>query len=566
MDTLINWDELSEVEKIKYESNYLRGTLTESLADPITGAIAPVDTHLIKFHGMYQQTDRDLDKERKTQKLEPFYSFLIRVRIPGGVVTPKQWLQMDALAGEFANNTLKITTRQTFQLHGVIKQNLRPTIQKMNDCLLDTIAACGDVNRNVMSHANPAESPFHREVFELAGKISAHLLPKTGAYHEIWLENKLVAENKTEIEPMYGDRYLPRKFKIGLVVPPQNDCDVFSQDLGFIAIVENGKIAGYNVVAGGGLGSTFGRPDTYPRTGSVIGFCKPGEVVDVAEKIILVQRDNGNRTDRKQARLKYTIDRLGLDWFVAEVEKYLGYRLEEPRHFRLTRTGDNFGWKKGTDNKWHLTYFVEGGRVKDTDTSQLKSALREIATFTDGSFILTGNQNVIFSGVADKVKNLIDATLQKYNVSPAGISGLRKNSVACVALPTCPLAFAEAERYLPSLISLLDGILDKYGLFHDEIVIRMTGCPNGCGRPYLAEIGLIGKSAGYYNLYLGGSFEGTRLNALYRETIDETEILNELEPIIKDYAETRNQGEKFGDFVIRKRYVTEIKEGKEFKH
>lgn len=566
MDTLINWDELSEIEKIKYESNYLRGTLTESLADPITGAIAPADTHLIKFHGMYQQTDRDLDKERKTQKLEPFYSFLIRVRIPGGVVTPKQWLQMDALAGEFANNTLKITTRQTFQLHGVIKQNLRPTILKMNDCLLDTIAACGDVNRNVMSHANPAESPFHREVFELAGKISAHLLPKTGAYHELWLENKLVAENKTESEPMYGDRYLPRKFKIGLVVPPQNDCDVFSQDLGFIAIVENGKIAGYNVVAGGGLGSTFGRSDTYPRTGSVIGFCKPGEVVDVAEKIILVQRDNGNRTDRKQARLKYTIDRLGLDWFVCEVEKYLGYKLEEPRHFRLTRTGDNFGWKKGTDNKWHLTYFVEGGRVKDTDTSQLKSALREIATFTDGNFILTGNQNLILSGVSAKVKNLIDATLHKYNVSPAGISGLRKNSVACVALPTCPLAFAEAERYLPSLISLLDGILEKYGLFHDEIVIRMTGCPNGCGRPYLAEIGLIGKSAGYYNLYLGGSFEGTRLNALYRETIDETEILNELEPIIKDYAETRNQGEKFGDFVIRKRYVTEIKEGKEFKH
>jgi sulfite reductase (NADPH) hemoprotein beta-component len=566
MDTLINWDELSEVEKVKYESNYLRGTLTESLADPITGAIAPADTHLIKFHGMYQQTDRDLDKERKTQKLEPFYSFLIRVRIPGGVVTPKQWLQMDALAGEFANGTLKITTRQTFQLHGVIKQNLRPTIQKMNDCLLDTIAACGDVNRNVMSHANPAESPFHREIFELAGKISAYLLPKTGAYHEIWLENKLVAENKAESEPMYGDRYLPRKFKIGLVVPPQNDCDVFSQDLGFIAIVENGKIAGYNVVAGGGLGSTFGRPDTYPRTGSVIGFCKPENVIDVAEKIILVQRDNGNRSDRKQARLKYTIDRLGLDWFIAEVEKYLGYKLEEPRNFRLTRTGDNFGWKKGTDNKWHLTYFVEGGRVKDTETSQLKAALREIATFTDGNFILTGNQNVILSGVSSKVKAQIDATLHKYNVSPAGISGLRKNSVACVALPTCPLAFAEAERYLPSLISLLDRILEKYGLFHDEIVIRMTGCPNGCGRPYLAEIGLIGKSAGYYNLYLGGSFEGTRLNALYRETIDETEILNELEPIIKDYAETRNQGETFGDFVIRKRYVAEIKEGKEFKH
>jgi sulfite reductase (NADPH) hemoprotein beta-component len=566
MNETINWEVLSEVEKIKYESNYLRGTLVESLADPITGAIAARDTQISKFHGIYQQTDRDTDKERKHQKLEPAFSFLIRVRIPGGLVTPRQWLKMDALADEHANGTLKLTTRQTFQLHGVLKKNLKHTIQKINKDLLDTIAACGDVNRNVMCHANPAESPLYPEVIDLAKKIGEHLLPKTGAYHEIWLDKKLVAGSREEIEPIYGDRYLPRKFKIGIIIPPQNDCDVYSQDLGFIAIVENERIIGYNVVAGGGLGSTFGLHETYPRTGNVIGFCRPEQVVDVAEKVVAVQRDNGDRKNRKQARLKYTIDRLGLGWFVAEVEKYLGYSFENPKSFKLTRTGDNYGWKKGTDNQWHLTYFVEGGRVKNSDGRQLKTALCEVAKITDGNFIITGNQNVILSGVSEKVKKNIDSILAKYNVSPNGISGLRKNSIACVALPTCPLAFAEAERYLPDLVSKIEVILEKVGLLKEEIVIRMTGCPNGCGRPYLAEIGLIGKSPGYYNLYLGGSFEGARLNSLYRETISETEILQELEFVFKDFAESRNSGERFGDFVIRKNYVKEIKEGKEFRH
>lgn len=566
MSDTINWQELSEVEKLKYDSNYLRGTLVDSLADPITGAIADGDTQISKFHGMYLQWDRDLDKERKSQKLEPAFSFLIRLRMPGGRFTPEQWLKMDALSEKYANNTLKLTTRQTFQLHGVLKKNLKRTIQEMNDSLMDTIAACGDVNRNVMSHANPAESPFHAGVIDLAKGISEHLLPKTTAYHEIWLDKKLVATSKTDVEPLYGDRYLPRKFKIALVIPPNNDCDVFSQDLGFIAIVEKDKIVGYNVAVGGGLGSTFAMPETYPRVGTVIGYCKPEQVIDVSEKVLLVQRDNGNRQNRKQARLKYTIDRMGVDTFKEEVESRLGYKLEKERSYKLDRNGDDFGWKKGTDGKWHLTYFVEGGRVKDEKSQQVKTALREIAKIIDGDFILTGNQNLIIAGVSATVKKKVDALLKKHGVSPGEISGLRKNSIACVALPTCPLAFAEAERYLPSLISRIDEILNELSLLKEEIVIRMTGCPNGCGRPYLAEIGLIGKSPGYYNLYLGGSFEGTRLNTLYRETIPEEVILNELRPIIKDFANNRNKGEHFGDFVLRKNYVKEIKEGKDFKH
>lgn len=566
MTDIINWQELSEVEKLKYDSNYLRGTLVESLANPITGAIADGDTQISKFHGMYLQWDRDIEKERKSQKLEPAFSFLIRLRMPGGKFTPEQWLKMDALSNKYANNTLKLTTRQTFQLHGVLKKDLKKTIQGMNDSLMDTIAACGDVNRNVMSHANPAESPFHAEVIDLAQKVSTHLLPRTSAYHEIWLDKKLIADSKTETEPLYGDRYLPRKFKIGIVIPPNNDCDVFSQDLGFIAIVEKDKIVGYNVAIGGGLGSTFAMPETYPRVGTVIGFCKPEQLIRVAEKVLLVQRDNGNRQNRKQARLKYTIDRLGVDVFKAEVEKLLDFELEKEKPYKLERNGDDFGWKKGTDGKWHLTYFVEGGRVKDDGSQKLKTALQEIAKISDGDFILTGNQNMIIAGVSNPVKKKVDSILKKHGVSPTEISGLRKNSIACVALPTCSLAFAEAERYLPTLISKIDIILNEFSLAKEEIVIRMTGCPNGCGRPYLAEIALIGKSPGYYNLYLGGSFEGTRLNTLYRETISEEEILIALRPIIEDFAKNKNKDEHFGDFVLRQKYVDEIKEGRDFKH
>ncbi|MBW8330909.1 MAG: assimilatory sulfite reductase (NADPH) hemoprotein subunit [Prolixibacteraceae bacterium] len=566
MSDTINWNELSEVEKLKYDSNYLRGTLVESLANPITGSIAPGDTQISKFHGMYQQFDRDLEKERKRQKLEPAYSFLIRVRIPGGVVTPKQWLQMDDLSEQYANHTLKLTTRQAFQLHGVIKTNLKKTIQGMNAALMDTIAACGDVNRNVMCHPNPAESELHAEVYDTARRISEHLLPSTRAYHEIWLDEKLVADSKTDVEPIYGDRYLPRKFKISVAIPPYNDSDIFSQDLGFIAIVENNQIVGYNIVVGGGMGTTFGMPETYPRLAEMIGYCNPEQVVDVAEKVVLVQRDNGNRKNRKLSRLKYTIDHRGLDWFKNEVEKYLGYSLQEPKPYSFTRNGDRLGWKKGTDSKWSLTLFVEGGRVANRGDFKLKSALREIAQHIDGQFILTGNQNLIVANVSESDKMKVSDILKKFSVLPGEISGLRQNSIACVALNTCGLAFAEAERYLPSMITKIESILDQHGLFKEEIVIRMTGCPNGCGRPYLAEIGFVGKSEGHYNLYLGGNFNGTRLNTLYKETLTEDEILAELKPIIADYAQNRTDGEKFGDFVIRKQYVKATLKGSDFKH
>lgn len=566
MSDTINWSELAEVERIKYESNYLRGTLIESLADPITGSIAYADTQISKFHGLYQQFDRDLEKERKRQKLEPAFSFLIRVRIPGGVVTPKQWLQMDAISEQYANHTLKLTTRQAFQLHGVIKTNLKKTIQEINAGLMDTIAACGDVNRNVMSHPNPAESPLHAEIYETAKLISEHLLPSTTAYHEIWLDQKLVADSKKDVEPIYGDRYLPRKFKIAVVLPPYNDCDVFSQDLGFIAMVENDRIIGYNVVVGGGMGSTFGIPEAYPRLADVIGFCLPEQVLDVAEKVVLVQRDHGNRQNRKRSRMKYTIDDHGLDWFRNEVEKYLGYAFQEPKPYSFTRNGDRLGWKKGADSKWSLTLFVEGGRVADRGNFKLKTALREIAGQIGGQFILTGNQNLIIANVTADEKKKISSILSGNGGAPGEISGLRQNSIACVALNTCGLAFAEAERYLPSLISKIETILDQNGLFKEEIVIRMTGCPNGCGRPYLAEIGFVGKSEGHYNLYLGGNFIGTRLNTLYKETLTEEEILAELSPIIADYAQNRDNNEKFGDFVIRKQYVKETLQGSDFKH
>ena len=566
MNDTINWDELSELERIKYESNYLRGTLVESLADPITGSLAFADTQLSKFHGMYQQADRDLEKERKRQKLEPAYSFLIRVRVPGGVVNPKQWLQMDWISEEYANHTLKLTTRQAFQLHGVIKSNLKKTIQAMNAELMDTIAACGDVNRNVMCHPNPAESELHAEVAETARRISEHLLPSTTAYHEIWLDQKLIADSKKDVEPIYGDRYLPRKFKIAIAIPPYNDSDIFSQDLGFIAIVEKNRIIGYNVIVGGGMGTTFGMPETYPRLAELIGFCTPEQIVDVAEKVLLVQRDNGNRQNRKISRLKYTIDRLGKEAFKAELHNYLGYELQEAKPYAFTRNGDRLGWKKGADSKWSLSLFVEGGRVADKNGFNLKSALREAAQNIDGQFILTGNQNLVIANVSADEKKKVSEILKKNGVLPGDISGLRQNSIACVALNTCGLAFAEAERYLPSLISKIESILDQHGLYKEEIVIRMTGCPNGCGRPYLAEIGFVGKSEGHYNLYLGGNFNGTRLNTLYKETLTEDEILAELSPIVADYAANRTSGEKFGDFVIRKQYVKEIVKGSDFRH
>ena len=556
----------SDVERIKRESRYLRGTLEESLKDPITGSIPDDDNRLMKFHGSYMQDDRDLRNERQKQKLEPAYQFMLRVRAAGGVVTPSQWLMMDRIAQRYANGTIRLTTRQSFQLHGVLKWNMKQTIREVNDALLTTLAACGDVNRNVMLNPNPNESAVHGEVYEWASKLSNHLDPRTRAYHEIWLDGEKVADSRDEeVEPIYGPVYLPRKFKIGIAIPPSNDVDVFSQDLGLIAIVEEGRLKGFNIAVGGGMGMTHGDPATYPQLARIVGFCSPEQVVDVAEKIVTIQRDYGDRAVRKHARFKYTIDDFGIDWFVDELSRRLGYRLEDSRPFRFTSRGDRYGWVKGSDGKWHYTLFIQNGRVMDADGYPLMTGLREIAKVHTGDFRLTANQNLIIAGIGSAKKKRIESLIQEYGLSD-GLhdSALRRNSMACVALPTCGLAFAEAERYLPDLISRIEPMLAETGLREEEIVIRMTGCPNGCARPMLAELAFIGKAPGKYNMYLGGGFDGTRLNKLYRENIGEAEILDTLKPILERYAKERLEGERFGDFTIRAGYVSEVRDGREF--
>lgn len=550
-------------EHIKVASQYLRGTIAEGLQDFSTGALAPSDTQLTKFHGIYQQDDRDIRDERQAQGVEPAFSFMIRVRMPGGVCSPEQWLAMDQIADEHGNGSLKITTRQTFQFHGVIKRHLKKAIQDINRVLLDTLAACGDVNRNVICSSIPSISKIHKQTYEFAKHVSEHLIPRTTAYHEIWLDKKLVAgEALKDVEPLYGEFYLPRKFKIAVAVPPQNDVDVFANDVGFIAIVdEKGELAGFNVTAGGGMGVTHGNKKTYPRTGSLLGFCTVEQGHDVAEKIMLVQRDNGNRADRKNARLKYTIDRMGLENFKAEVEKRLGYKLQPARPFSFDRNIDDFGWIRGDDGKHHFSCFIENGRVQDEPERDFKTGLREIAKVHKGTFRLTTNQHLVISDIDNADVPLIKELLAKYKLDNLNYSGLRLSSSACVAFPTCGLAMAESERYLPILIDKVEKICEENGLRNDSIVMRMTGCPNGCARPYLAEIAFVGKAPGSYMMLLGGGYHGQRMNKIYRDAVTEPEILAILKPMIKHYALERLEGEHFGDFVIRQGYIAPTESG-----
>lgn len=557
----------SDVEEIKRKSRYLRGTLKESLEDPLTGSVTDEDNRLLKFHGSYQQDDRDLRQERRRQKLEPAYQFMIRVRASGGVFTPKQWLEMDRLARQYANGSIRLTTRQAIQFHGVLKWHLRQTIREINEALLTTLAACGDVNRNVMVNPNPYQSEVHGEVYQWAERISKHLEPKTKAYYEIWLNGEKVVDSREEEdeEPLYGPVYLPRKFKIGIAIPPSNDVDVYSQDLGFIAIVEDGKLVGFNVAVGGGMGMTYGDPQTYPQLARIIGFTPAEKVVDVAEKVVTIQRDYGNRSIRKYARLKYTIDRRSLEWFTQELHQRLGWELEEARPFHFEHNGDRYGWVKGTKGKYHLTLFIPSGRIRDWDDYPLMTGLREIAKIHTGDFRVTPNQNLIIANVSARKKKAIEELVEKYKLDDGtSVSPLFRRSIACVALPTCGLAMAEAERYLPTFIHKLETIMEEAGLSSEEITIRLSGCPNGCARPYLGEIGLTGKAPGKYNLYLGGSFAGDRLNKMYRENVGEEEILNTLRPIIHHYARERKDGERFGDFVVRAGYVPAVYSGLHF--
>ena len=542
------------VEDIKLNSRRLRGTLLEGLADPVTGSLSFDDQRLVKFHGSYQQDDRDIRDERRRQKLEPAHQFMIRIRAPGGVFTPAQWLQLDHIATTYANHSLRVTTRQTFQFHGVIKRELKATMQAINAAALDTIAACGDVNRNVLGASNPLQSRLHAQVHQWAQDLSTHFLPRTRAWCELWLDEEKVADSGKEEEVLYGATYLPRKFKIAIAVPPFNDVDVFANDLGLIAMVDDaGKLAGFNVAIGGGMGASHGDPRTYPRLANVIGFVTPEQVVDVATAAITTQRDYGDRVERKHARFKYTIDDRGVDFIVDQIQQRAGFTLQPARPWHFEHNGDRLGWVESEEGDWHLSLSLPSGRIADRPGTPHLSGLREIARIHRGEFRVTANQNLIIAGVPSRERARIAALVQQYALDSQNTvpTALARTAVACVALPTCALAMAEAERYLPDFTGKLEPLLEKHGLREAPILLRISGCPNGCSRPYLGEIALVGKAPGRYNLMLGADHRGQRLNTLYRENIAEGDILDALDPLFARYASERNHGEGFGDFLHR---------------
>lgn len=542
------------IEKIKKASHGLRGTMKESLCDEHTGAIREDDQTVIKFHGMYMQDDRDVRIRRAEKKLERLYSFMIRLRLPGGFLTAKQWEALHNIAGEHSTGIIKITTRQTVQLHGIMKSHIKPTLQAFDRVKLDSIAACGDVNRNVTVTAHPKATPIHEEVFSFAEKISEALLPKTRAYYEIWLDEEKIGECNEE-DPLYEDTYLPRKFKIAIAIPPYNDVDVFTNDIGLIAVIEQGTLIGFNVAAGGGMGMTHGNALTYPRLATLLGFVEKEKILSVVYAIATIQRDFGNREDRKLSRMKYTIDKMGVDAFTKELNRRLGYGLSPARNYVFTTRSDEFGWHVDANDRWHYTVFVENGRVIDDEKSGLlTTAFLEIAKTDKANFRFTCNQNVVVSDIASFDKECIEKILLTYNIQQhtEKASPLRKNAVACVALNTCPLALAEGQRYLPTLLTKLEALLDAHQLGNEGPIVRMTGCPNGCARPYIAEIGFVGTAAGRYNVMLGSDVCGERLNKLYKENLDEKQILNELDTLFARYAKQRtSSAESFGDFVVR---------------
>ena len=547
---------LSDAERLKKESNYLRGTIVEDLDNGLTGGFTGDNFLLIRFHGMYQQDDRDIRAERAEQKLEPRHAMMLRCRLPGGIITPTQWLAIDKFA---ANNTIygsiRLTNRQTFQFHGILKKNVKPAHQMLHEVGLDALATANDVNRNVLCTSNPIESELHQEAYEWAKKLSEHLLPQTRAYAEIWWDKEKVAT--TDKEPILGETYLPRKFKTTVVVPPHNDIDLHANDMNFVAIAENGKLIGFNLLVGGGLSLEHGNKATYARTASEFGFLPLDQTLAVAEAVVTTQRDWGNRTDRKNAKTKYTLERVGVETFKAEVEKRAGFTFEPIRPYEFTTRGDRFGWVKGIDNQWHLTLFIENGRLLDYPDRPLKRGIAEIAKIHQGDFRLTANQNLIVAGVPESEKAKVEAIARSHGLME-NVTAQRENSMACVAFPTCPLAMAEAERFLPDFVTRVEAIMNEHGVGDEHIVLRVTGCPNGCGRAMLAEIGLVGKAPGRYNLHLGGNRSGTRIPRMYRENINESEILATIDELVGRWATERQAAEGFGDFTIRAGIVAPV--------
>jgi sulfite reductase (NADPH) hemoprotein beta-component len=550
---------LSALEHIKANSRFLRGTIADGLADRTTGAISEPDTKLLKFHGSYQQDNRDVRDERRRQKLEPDYGFMVRVRLPGGVLTPRQWLDLDELASRHASNGLRITTRQTFQSHGIRKEHLRDMIGGINAAGLSTLAACGDDVRNVICSVNPLLSSSHAQVYDWALKIMDHVKPHTTAYQELWIDRKeKTSDGAGDEEPLLGRAYLPRKFKFGIAVPPYNDIDVFAQDFGLIAILgEDGELQGFNLAPGGSMGTTAGDPKTYPSLGDLIGFVTPENLLETCWHAVAVQRDFGDRGERKHARLKYTIDDRGLQWFHDELQSRLSFRIEPPRPYRFEHNGDRYGWTHGDDGRWHLTLQIPSGRIRDVDGHPRQTGMREIARIHKGEIRMTCDQNLIIAGVAAKDRAAINALVTQYGLDDyKRASGVRLHALSCVALPTCGLAMAESERYLPHILDKLEALLDHHGLRDEPIHFRISGCPNGCSRSYMGEIGLIGRAIGKYDLRIGADHIGERLNANYKENIGEDAILAALDEVFGRFAAERKRGEHFGDFVVRAGIVT----------
>ncbi|MBQ4839253.1 assimilatory sulfite reductase (NADPH) hemoprotein subunit [Pseudoalteromonas luteoviolacea] len=548
-------------ERLKTESQHLRGTIETDLGDQLTGGFTKDNFQLIRFHGMYQQDDRDIRAERAKQKLEPLHNVMLRARMPGGIIQPDQWLAIDRFAEEKTSyGSIRLTTRQTFQFHGVLKPHIKEMHLTLHDVGIDSIATAGDVNRNVLCTTNPVESALHQEAYEWAAKISEHLLPKTRAYLEIWLNGE--RKDSTELEPILGSTYLPRKFKTTVTIPPNNEVDVHANDLNFVAIAEEGKLVGFNVLVGGGLAMTHGDVNTYPRRADDFGFIPLEHTLAVAEHVVSVQRDWGNRVNRKNAKTKYTLDAFGIDAFKEEVEKRAGVKFEESRPYEFTHRGDRFGWVEGIDGKHHLTLFLQSGRILDYPGQPLKTGCRKIAEIHKGDFRMTANQNLIIAGVAEEDKAEIEKIAREHGLIDDSHTEQRKSSMACVALPTCPLAMAEAERYLPELVEKTEALLVKHSIPNDDIIMRVVGCPNGCGRAMLAEVGFVGKGPGKYNVYLGGNREGTRVPKLYLENVSEDVYLPALDELIGQWAGERQEQECFGDFVIRKGIVAEVKVSK----
>ena len=539
---------LTHNEQIKAANPTLAGTIGTTLADPVADRFTEDDQQFLKFHGIYQQDDRD---KRKVAK---HYMFMVRGRMPGGVVQPDQYLTFDRLAKECGNNTLRITTRQGFQFHGVVKAGLGPLMKGINQALSTTLAACGDVNRNVMAPPTPATSPLVEQVIESAREVSDALLPKTRAYHQIWVEGTQLnlQEEPDFVDPLYGKTYLPRKFKVAFVIPPLNDIDVFTNDLGFMAIEENGKLAGYNLLVGGGLGMSHGNAQTYPRMADVLGFFAPDQLVNVAKAVLTIHRDFGDRTNRKHARLKYVVEERGVDWTREEVERRAGIKLEAAKPYKFTGQGDLLGWHKQLNGKYFLGLFVEMGRIQDVPQKSMKSAFRKVVEEYRPEVRLTAAQNLLFVNVKEEERAGINKILADYGV-PVENQGspLRLASIACPALPTCGLALAESERVLPDVITRFEKLFEEVGLANNEVVVRMTGCPNGCARPYMAEIGFVGRAPNKYQLYLGGNESSTRLNRLFKENVKTDEFETVLRPLLSRYAQERSNGEHFGDWVER---------------